>query len=67
MSVMKGPAIFLAQFLPPSDQQVTLAERCEWAASLGYRGIQLPTWDARLFDLERASASQVYCDEILET
>jgi sugar phosphate isomerase/epimerase len=67
MSVMKGPAIFLAQFLPPSDQQVTLAERCEWAASLGYRGIQLPTWDARLFDLESASASQAYCDEILET
>ena len=67
MSGIKGPAIFLAQFLPPSDQQVTLAEQCEWAANLGYKGIQLPTWDARLFDLEKASASQAYCEEILES
>ena len=35
-----------------------------WAASLGYKGIQIPTWDARLFDLEKAARSKAYCDEI---
>jgi sugar phosphate isomerase/epimerase len=38
-----------------------------WAADLGFAGIQIPTWDKRLFDLERAAESQAYCDEILGT
>ncbi len=36
-----------------------------WAAGLGYKGIQIPTWDGRLFDLERAATSRAYCDEVL--
>jgi sugar phosphate isomerase/epimerase len=61
---MKGPAIFLAQFLgrsPPFDRLETLAK---WAADLGYVGIQVPTSDPKLFDLKRAAESQTYCDEI---
>jgi len=64
MKTIKGPAIFLAQFAgdaPPFDNLDSIAR---WAASLGYVGIQLPTWDPRLFDLTRAAASKVYCDEI---
>jgi sugar phosphate isomerase/epimerase len=60
---MKGPAIFLAQFAgatPPFDKLETMAQ---WAASLGYAGVQVPT-DPSLFDLERAAQSQTYCDEI---
>jgi sugar phosphate isomerase/epimerase len=60
---MKGPAIFLAQFAgttPPFDKLETMAQ---WAASLGYVGVQVPT-DTKLFDLEQAAKSQTYCDEI---
>ena len=36
-----------------------------WAASRGFKGIQIPSWDGRLFDLQRAAESQDYCDEVL--
>ena len=49
---MKGPAIFLAQFLPPLGETITLQDMCKWAASLGYEGVQVPTWDKRIFDLQ---------------
>ncbi|MEO8466518.1 MAG: sugar phosphate isomerase/epimerase [Gammaproteobacteria bacterium] len=61
---MKGPAIFLAQFAgtePPFDKLDTMAQ---WAASLGYVGVQVPTSAPALFDLELAATSQTYCDEI---
>lgn len=64
---MKGPAIFLAQFVADAAPFNTLASIAEWAAALGYIGIQIPTWDARLFDLERAASSKDYCDEIAGT
>ena len=35
-----------------------------WAAGHGYVGIQIPSWDARLFDLEQAAESKAYCDEV---
>jgi sugar phosphate isomerase/epimerase len=60
---MKGPAIFLAQFAgtaPPFDKLETMAQ---WAAGLGYVGVQVPT-DPKLFDLEQAAKSQTYCDDI---
>lgn len=61
---MKGPAIFLAQFAgaaPPFDRLDTMAQ---WAAGLGYVGVQVPTSNAELFDLKLAAESQTYCDEI---
>ncbi|MFT3789949.1 MAG: sugar phosphate isomerase/epimerase [Rudaea sp.] len=64
MKTIKGPAIFLAQFMgdkPPFD---TLASICQWMASIGYLGVQIPTWDARCIDLKRAAESKAYCDEI---
>ena len=64
---MKGPAIFLAQFVgdaPPFD---SLDHISAWAAKLGYKGVQLPSWDARLMDLSRAAASKAYCDELQAT
>jgi len=63
MKTIAGPAIFLAQFMGEQAPFDTLAHLAEWAAGLGYKGIQLPT-DPRLIDLERAAASQDYCDEI---
>ncbi|WBH15520.1 sugar phosphate isomerase/epimerase family protein [Sphingomonas radiodurans] len=61
---MKGPAIFLAQFAGDTAPFNSLAAMAQWASSLGYVGVQIPTWDARLIDLARAAESQDYCDEI---
>jgi sugar phosphate isomerase/epimerase len=61
---VKGPAIFLAQFaddLAPFNSFVSI---CKWAASLDYKGVQIPTWDGRLFDLAKAAQSKAYCEEI---
>ena len=65
MKTIKGPAIFLAQFAddkPPFNKLETISK---WAAGLGYKGVQIPTWDLRLFDLKRAAESRGYCDEVL--
>ncbi|MEQ9151743.1 MAG: sugar phosphate isomerase/epimerase [Parvibaculum sp.] len=64
MKTLKGPGIFLAQFAGDARPFDTFDAICGWAASLGYRGVQIPSWDARLFDLEKASESKGYCDEI---
>ncbi|RFB78080.1 sugar phosphate isomerase/epimerase family protein [Methylovirgula sp. 4M-Z18] len=64
MKTIQGPAIFLAQFAGDAAPFNSFASICAWAASLGYKGVQIPSWDKRLFDLERASESQTYCDEI---
>lgn len=61
---IKGPAIFLAQFLGDQAPFNSLDSILAWAASLGYEGVQLPTWDARVIDLKTAAESQTYCDEL---
>jgi sugar phosphate isomerase/epimerase len=61
---MKGPAIFLAQFAGDAAPFDTLPAMARWAAGLGYEGIQIPSWDRRLFDLALAADSQDYCDEV---
>lgn len=35
-----------------------------WVKSLGYTGVQLPSWDARIMDLKKAAESKDYCDEL---
>ena len=67
MKTIKGPAIFLAQFAGDVSPFNNLKEISAWAAALGYKGVQIPTWDARLLDLKRAAGSKAYCDEIRET
>jgi sugar phosphate isomerase/epimerase len=64
LRTIKGPAIFLAQFAGDKPPFNSLDSICGWAASLGYKGVQIPTWDGRLFDLEKAATSDAYCDEI---
>ena len=31
---------------------------------LRLQGVQIPSWDGRLFDLEKAAESKDYCDEV---
>ncbi len=64
MKTVKGPGIFLAQFASDSPPFNTFDSICAWAASLGYVAVQIPSWDARLFDLKRAAESKAYCDEV---
>jgi sugar phosphate isomerase/epimerase len=64
MTQIKGPAIFLAQFCSDQAPFNSLENIVAWAASLGYKGVQIPTWDKRLFDLSLAAESQTYCDEV---
>ena len=61
---IKGPAIFLAQFARDEAPFNSLPSMARWAADLGYKGVQIPTWDARLIDLNRAADSKDYCDEV---
>jgi sugar phosphate isomerase/epimerase len=64
MKTIKGPAIFLAQFAGDEAPFDTLPSIVKWAADLGYKGVQIPSWDARLFDLAKAAESKGYCDDI---
>ena len=64
MKTIKGPGIFLAQFAGDNAPFNSLKTIADWVAGLGYKGVQIPSWDARLFDLEKAATSQTYCDEI---
>lgn len=64
MKTLKGPSLHLAQFSsdnPPFDSLNSIAG---WAAQLGFKALQVPAWDARLFDVALAAQSTGYCDEI---
>jgi sugar phosphate isomerase/epimerase len=63
-TTIKGPGIFLAQFAGDAAPFNSLPSITQWAADLGYKGVQIPTWDARLFDLQKAATSKTYCDEV---
>ncbi len=67
MRTIKGPAIFLAQFAGDAAPFDGLAGIARWAAGHGYKGVQIPSWDARLIDLARAAESTTYCDELRGT
>src|ERR1700710_177266 len=64
MKTIKGPAIFLAQFIGDQEPFNSLPSICKWAKGLGYKGVQLPTNDARFIDLKKAAESKTYADEI---
>lgn len=65
MRTIKGPALFLAQFIGDSAPFDSWDGITRWAAEQGYLGVQVPTHDARILDLDRAEASQDYRDEFL--
>ncbi len=65
MKTIKGPGLFLAQFAGDAAPFNSWKSITKWAADCGYKGVQVPTWDGRLFDLEKAASSRTYCDEIV--
>lgn len=64
MKTIKGPGLFLAQFASDIAPFNSWESITRWAADCGYAGVQVPTWDNRLFDLKKAAESKDYCDEI---
>jgi sugar phosphate isomerase/epimerase len=67
MRTIKGPAIFLAQFAGDKAPFDTLDHICAWAAELGYKGVQIPTWLTHFVDVEKAATSKTYADEVKGT
>lgn len=65
MKTIKGPAIFLAQFMGDTAPFNSFPTICKWAASLGFVGVQIPTWDGRCIDLQKAAESKTYADEFV--
>lgn len=63
MRTIRGPGVFLAQFARDEAPFNTIEGLAGWAAGKGFRGVQIPTWDRRVIDLEQAAASQAYCDD----
>ena len=64
MNKIKGPAIFLAQFAGDDKPFNNLKNISSWASKLGYKGVQIPSWDNRLIDLNKAAESKDYCDDL---
>ena len=60
MRTIKGPAIFLAQFMGDEAPFNSLEGLCQWAADLGYKGIQIPTWESALIDLYSRKSATLY-------
>ncbi|HLR24230.1 MAG TPA: sugar phosphate isomerase/epimerase [Fodinibius sp.] len=67
METIKGPGLFLAQFLGEEKPFNNLENICEWAAGLGYEGVQIPIWDPRCIDVKQAAESKTYADELKGT
>ncbi|ANE49607.1 sugar phosphate isomerase/epimerase family protein [Flavisolibacter tropicus] len=63
MQTIKGPGIFLAQFMDNKPPFNELSSICKWAKSLGFVGVQIPTNDPRCIDLKKAAESKTYADE----
>ena len=64
MQTIKGPGIFLAQFLGDTAPFNSLQSICKWAAEIGFKGVQIPSWDPRCIDLQQAAESKTYADEV---
>ncbi|WP_367915389.1 sugar phosphate isomerase/epimerase family protein [Leadbetterella sp. DM7] len=64
MKTIKGPGIFLAQFLGDTPPFNTLDGIADHMASMGYKGLQIPTNDPNIFDVKKAAESKTYADEI---
>ena len=63
MNTLKGPGIFLAQFIDSTPPFNSLEGLAVWAANLGFKALQIPCNHKHIFDVEKAAASQQYCDE----
>ncbi len=64
MKTIKGPGIFLAQFIGDEAPYNNLENIAQWVQSLGFKGVQIPTNDPSFFNLQLAAESKTYADEV---
>ena len=64
MQTLKGPAIFLAQFMDDTEPFNSIEAMAKWAADLGFVGIQVPIGNAAFIDVRQAAESKAYCDDL---
>ena len=64
MKTLKGPAIFLAQFMADETPFNGIDAMAQWAARLGFAGIQVPIGNPAFIDVTLAAESQTYCDDL---
>ena len=64
MKTLKGPAIFLAQFMADEEPFNSIDAMAQWAAKLGFKGIQVPIGNPDFIDVAQAAASKSYCDDL---
>ncbi len=61
---IKGPGIYLAQFASDTAPFHSWESITKWAGGHGFKGVQIPSWDERIFDMQKAAESKHYCDEL---
>jgi len=54
---MRGPSLFIAQYIGPPPLFERLADIAAFAHGLGFRALQIPVHDGRILDLARAEDS----------
>ena len=64
MKTLRGPAIFLAQFMADEEPFDNIESMATWASNLGFKGIQVPIGNPSFIDVARAAESKDYCDEL---
>ncbi|SDE73447.1 Sugar phosphate isomerase/epimerase [Paracoccus isoporae] len=64
MRTIKGPGLFLAQFIGDSAPFDNFDDITAWAAGCGYLGVQVPSGAANMLDLDQAAASDAYCADL---
>ncbi len=67
MKTLKGPGIFLSQYISDDSPFNSLSSIAAWAAGLGFTAVQVPCGSPAIFDLAKAAESQAYCDEVRGT
>ena len=64
MKTLRGPAIFLAQFMADEKPFDNIESMASWASNLGFKGIQVPIGNLNFIDVAKAAESKDYCDEL---
>ena len=59
MQTIKGPGLFIAQFVDADAQLGTLEGIAAFAAECGFTALQMPTFYPKIFDLEQAAREPV--------
>jgi sugar phosphate isomerase/epimerase len=65
MQTIKGPGLFIAQFIDTDPKLGTLEGIAAFAAECKFTALQIPTFVPKIFDLEQAAQSQAYCDDVV--